>query len=215
MLSASIAQRDHGAPSPVVGAPVSAPGSSPVRSASSAAAAEAFAAGFDPPVPRAPTACPGPCGVPGRGRAVSGRTASRPDEDRGQGAVGFRAVARPAPRISRPRRGRVPRVLAAGRSAAPGPGRGPCVPLSPPSGQQARARDLTPGTHLRPLQLPPDAGHREHHEHGGDDQADEEHRRLPPVTPRHVGRRRRLISESVLSLHPQSETSNKFLEIVV
>lgn len=55
---------------------------------------------------------------------------------------------------------------------------------------------LTRGTHVRPLHLPPDnARHRDHHEHGyeDDDRADEDHGRLPPVTLGHLGRRRRLI----------------------
>ncbi len=69
-------------------------------------------------------------------------------------------------------------------SAGPGPG------------------SLARGTHVRQLQLPPDnARHGEHHG------------RLPPVTPGHLGRRRRLIPVSALNLHLQLKTSNRFLEI--
>ena len=71
-------------------------------------------------------------------------------------------------------------------SAGPGPG------------------SLARRTHVRQLQLPPDnATHREHHG------------RLPPVTPGHLGRRRRLIPVSAPSLHSQLKTSNRFLETEV
>src|SRR5580693_5229719 len=75
---------------------------------------------------------------------------------------------------------------------------------------------LARGTHVRQLHLPPDnARHRDHHERGyDDDRADEDHGRLPPVTLGYLGRRRRLIPVSALSLHSQLETSNGFLEIV-
>jgi hypothetical protein len=60
---------------------------------------------------------------------------------------------------------------------------------------------LWPGaTHVRQLQLPPD------HPSG-------DHGRLPPVNPGHFGRRGRLIPVSAPSLHSQSKTSNRFLEI--
>ena len=69
-------------------------------------------------------------------------------------------------------------------------------------------------THLRQLRLPDSARYRDHHERGcDDDRAYEDHGRLPPVTPGHLGRRRRLIPVSALSLHVQLETSNRFLEI--
>ena len=68
-------------------------------------------------------------------------------------------------------------------SASPGPG------------------SLARRTHVRQLQFPPDnARHCEHHG------------RLPPVTPGHLGRRRRLIPVSALNLHSQLETSNSFPE---
>jgi putative transposase len=80
-----------------------------------------------------------------------------------------------------------------------------------------RARDLAQGpAHHRQLQRPPDMRHRAGREHvDGDDQADGDHGRLPPVTPGHLSRRRRLIPVSALSLHSQLETSNGFLETVV
>jgi len=61
-----------------------------------------------------------------------------------------------------------------------------------------RARVPGPATHVRQLHLlhlPPDnARHRGHHERDSDDdQADEDHGRLPPVTLGHLGRRRRLL----------------------
>jgi hypothetical protein len=60
---------------------------------------------------------------------------------------------------------------------------------------------LARGTDVRQLQLPPDtAGYREHHG------------RLPPVIPGGLGRRRRLVPVSALSLHLQLKTGNRFLE---
>jgi hypothetical protein len=66
-----------------------------------------------------------------------------------------------------------------------------------PSGARVplAAMDKSPGpgslareTHVRQLHLPPDnARHRDHHERGYDDgRADEDHGRLPPVTPGHL-----------------------------
>src|SRR5580693_6900525 len=75
---------------------------------------------------------------------------------------------------------------------------------------------LARGTHVRQLHLPPDnARHRDHHERGyDDDRADEDHGRRPPVTLGYLGRRRRLIPVSALSLHSPLESSNGFLAIV-
>ena len=71
-------------------------------------------------------------------------------------------------------------------------------PAGPGTGSLAR------GTHVRQLQLPPDsARYREHHG------------RLPPVTPGHLGRRRRLIPVSAPNLYLQLKTSNRFLEFMV